>query len=88
MHHCEQTEAISDINTVQQVFSKCGILKEDDDGKPRIKIYRDKATGMIKGDGLVTYLKEPSVGLICFSKKSQIGCIRFDTFLLLYYYYC
>lgn len=44
-----------------QVFTKCGILKEDDDGKPRIKIYRDKATGMIKGDGLVTYLKEPSV---------------------------
>ena len=44
-----------------QVFAKCGILKEDDDGRPRVKIYRDKATGMSKGDGLVSYLKEPSV---------------------------
>ncbi len=43
------------------MFSKCGIIKEGDDGKPRIKIYRDKATGMPKGDGLVTYLKVPSV---------------------------
>lgn len=48
----------------EQFFAKCGIIKEDDDGKPRIKIYRDKATGMIKGDGLVTYLKEPSVSII------------------------
>ncbi len=45
----------------RQVFSKCGIIKEGDEGRPRIKIYRDKATGMPKGDGLVTYLKVPSV---------------------------
>ncbi len=44
-----------------QFFSKCGIIKEGDDKRPRIKIYRDRATGMPKGDGLVTYLKEPSV---------------------------
>ena len=30
--------------------------------QPRIKIYRD-ANGMPKGDGLVTFLKEPSVDL-------------------------
>ena len=47
-----------------QVFAKCGILKEDDDGRPRVKIYRDKATGMSKGDGLVSYLKEPSVSVL------------------------
>ncbi|KAK9833990.1 hypothetical protein WJX81_001143 [Elliptochloris bilobata] len=48
-----------------QFFSKCGIIKDGDDGRPRIKIYRDRATGMPKGDGLVTYLKEPSVALAC-----------------------
>ena len=44
-----------------QFFAKCGILKEDDDGKPRVKLYQDRASGMLKGDGLVYYLKQPSV---------------------------
>lgn len=47
---------------VLQVFTKCGVIKEGDDRKPRIKMYRDKVLGVAKGDGLVTYLKEPSVG--------------------------
>ena len=51
-----------------QYFAKCGIIKEDEERQPRIKIYRDKASGFAKGDGLVTYLKEPSVRLtICWS---------------------
>ena len=40
------------------MFSKCGIIKEDPDTKkPKIKLYTDKQTNVLKGDALVTYLK-------------------------------
>jgi len=53
------------VEEVKDAFGRCGIIKENDDRTPRIKLYQDKATGMLKGDGLVTFLKEPSVEIAC-----------------------
>lgn len=54
----------SDVTDAEMVatFTKCGVIKLDDERRPRIKAYKNE-DGSGKGDGLVTYLKQPSVDL-------------------------
>lgn len=45
-------------------FRKFGVLEEDDDGEPKIKMYALE-DGSFSGDALVVYFKEDSVTLAC-----------------------
>ncbi|MEW5300089.1 MAG: hypothetical protein WDW36_003045 [Sanguina aurantia] len=55
----------TDVDELLGIFSKCGVIKEDEKMQPKIKLYKDKASGFFKGDALVTYLKPASVDLAC-----------------------
>lgn len=48
---------------IATVFSRYGLLLEDDEGKPRIKMYYDDKTSMFRGEALVVYFKPESVDL-------------------------
>ncbi|KAF8210265.1 hypothetical protein K438DRAFT_1916720 [Mycena galopus ATCC 62051] len=41
-------------------FSKCGVVEEDDEGEPKVKMYA-KEDGSFNGEALVVYFKEDSV---------------------------
>ncbi|KAL5485032.1 hypothetical protein ACEPAI_7674 [Sanghuangporus weigelae] len=43
-------------------FQRCGVLEEDDDGDPKIKLYA-REDGSFSGEALVVYFKEESVAL-------------------------
>ncbi|EJD03292.1 uncharacterized protein FOMMEDRAFT_85466 [Fomitiporia mediterranea MF3/22] len=43
-------------------FARCGVLEEDDDGDPKIKLYA-RDDGSFSGEALVVYFKEESVAL-------------------------
>lgn len=48
---------------IASVFSRYGVLNEDDQGEPKIKMYADEKSGMFKGEALVTFFKPESVEL-------------------------
>ncbi|KAK4047460.1 hypothetical protein OIV83_005372 [Microbotryomycetes sp. JL201] len=50
------------VDQIKSVFSKAGLIMEDADGEPRIKMYKDDK-GLFKGEALVVYLQEASVDL-------------------------
>lgn len=51
------------MHEIAEVFSRYGVLLEDNDGRPRVKLYNDESTGAFKGEALVVYFKPESVDL-------------------------
>lgn len=51
------------LHEIADVFARYGVLLEDDDGKPRVKMYHDESTKAFKGEALVVYFKPESVDL-------------------------
>ncbi|KAH9485373.1 Splicing factor U2AF-associated protein 2 [Psilocybe cubensis] len=47
---------------IVEVFSKCGVIEEDEDGEPKVKMYA-REDGSFSGEALVVYFKEDSVTL-------------------------
>ncbi len=47
---------------VVERFSKCGLIEEDDEGEPKVKMYA-RDDGTFSGEALVVYFKEDSVNL-------------------------
>jgi len=50
------------INELAERFGKCGVIEEDDEGEPKIKMYA-REDGSFSGDALVVFFKEDSVTL-------------------------
>jgi len=51
------------VDMIRDTFSKAGLIMEDADGEPRIKLYTDPETGRFKREALIVYLVENSVDL-------------------------
>ncbi|KAL0574955.1 hypothetical protein V5O48_007000 [Marasmius crinis-equi] len=52
----------ADLDEIVKAFSKYGVLEEDDDGDPKVKMYA-RDDGSFSGEALVVYFKEDSVTL-------------------------
>jgi HIV Tat-specific factor 1 len=52
----------TELDELEECFSKYGVLEEDDEGQPKIKMYA-KDDGSFSGEALIVYFKEDSVTL-------------------------
>lgn len=63
---------------LRRFFSRAGVLRFDvETGEERIKVYRDKASGLPKGDALVSFANQESVELavsMLSGKELRPGC--------------
>lgn len=50
----------TDPEELHERFARCGVIEEDDQGEPKIKMYA-KEDGSFSGEALVVYFKEDSV---------------------------
>ena len=52
----------TEVNELLERFGKCGVIEEDDEGEPKIKMYA-REDGSFSGEALVVFFKEDSVTL-------------------------
>jgi len=52
----------TEVDELLQRFGKCGVIEEDDEGEPKIKMYA-REDGSFSGEALVVFFKEDSVTL-------------------------
>lgn len=54
--------ADTELEEIVALFSKCGVIEEDENGEPKVKMYA-REDGSFSGEALVVYFKEDSVTL-------------------------
>jgi len=52
----------TEVDELLQRFGKCGVIEEDDQGEPKVKMYA-REDGSFSGEALVVFFKEDSVTL-------------------------
>jgi HIV Tat-specific factor 1 len=52
----------TEIDELVERFARCGVVEEDDEGEPKVKMYA-REDGTFSGEALVVYFKEDSVTL-------------------------
>jgi len=51
-----------EVDEIVERFSRCGVIEEDDEGEPKVKMYA-RDDGSFAGEALVVFFKEDSVTL-------------------------